>query len=67
MANQVVELVAATADNKAVFENLMQLYQYDASEYNDEDCNSHGRYHYGYLDHYWTRHGQQKEGASPIW
>ncbi|HWI66622.1 MAG TPA: GNAT family N-acetyltransferase [Symbiobacteriaceae bacterium] len=62
MSEHAIELVAATDDNKTIFENLMQLYQYDSSEYNGEDCNSHGRYLYTHLDHYWTGHGQREEG-----
>lgn len=61
MSEHAIELVAATDDNKSIFENLMQLYQHDTSEYNGEDCNSHGRYLYTHLDHYWTGHGQREE------
>jgi predicted acetyltransferase len=62
MEDHVVALVEATDDNKTIFENLMQLYQYDSSEYNGEDCNSHGRYLYTHLDHYWKGDGRDVEG-----
>lgn len=62
MSEHVVELITANDDNKTIFETLMQLYQYDCSEYNGEDCNSHGRYLYTHLDHYWTGDGHDIEG-----
>lgn len=39
---------------KSVLRNLMHLYLYDMSKFDDEDVNSQGLFEYKYLDHYWT-------------
>lgn len=52
-----VALLEATPDNKSIFQNLMQLYQYDMSQFNGDETDSHGRFAYHYLDHYWTSGG----------
>ncbi|WP_026695557.1 GNAT family N-acetyltransferase [Peribacillus kribbensis] len=41
-------------EKKAVLRKLMELYQYDFSEYTSEDVNEWGEYGYRYMDHYWT-------------
>lgn len=41
-------------EEKPVLRNLMHLYLYDMSEFDQEDVDSHGLFEYKYLDHYWT-------------
>lgn len=49
-----VEIVEVAENQKTVLRQLMELYEYDFSEYNGADVNEHGHYGYKYLDHYWT-------------
>lgn len=49
-----VELVAVKETEKSVLRQLMELYAYDFSEYDNADVNEHGFYGYTYFDHYWT-------------
>ncbi len=60
-----VAIVIATADDKPIFRNLMNLYKYDLSEYSKEDPNSHGTFEYNYLDHYWS-YAVQTESRVPF-
>jgi predicted acetyltransferase len=56
-----VELIKVSYQKKAVLRNLMELYQYDTSEYEDDsdnDVNEFGQYDYKYLDNYWTEEGR---------
>ena len=41
-------------EHKSVLRQLMELYDYDFSEYAQTDVNKHGYYGYGRVDHYWT-------------
>lgn len=50
----IVELVEVTFDHKSVLRRLLELYQYDSSEFEYTDVNSNGEFGYKYLDHYWT-------------
>ncbi|HEY8393367.1 MAG TPA: GNAT family N-acetyltransferase [Thermaerobacter sp.] len=56
------ELVPVPYEDKSVLANLMQLYKYDLSVYDDDpedrDVNAHGLFTYRYLDHYWTEPGR---------
>jgi predicted acetyltransferase len=49
-----VQLVPVELEHKSVLRQLLELYAYDFSEYDDADVNEHGLYGYKYLDHYWT-------------
>lgn len=49
-----IELKEASKINKLIIRNMMELYNYDLSEYEDSDLNEHGLYDYSYLDNYWT-------------
>lgn len=60
-----VTLREGTPADKSVFRNLMQLYQYDTSEFNGQDPDPHGLYEYNFLDQYWTGSGRQ-EGRLPL-
>jgi predicted acetyltransferase len=57
----VFELKRISYDEKAVLQNLMELYEYDMSEFEEDghgDVNEFGLYGYKYLDHYWTEEGR---------
>jgi predicted acetyltransferase len=45
-----IDLVEATPADKTALGNLLELYQYDFTEYTDEDVGSDGRFGYRYLD-----------------
>lgn len=49
-----LELLQPTIEQKSVLRNLMELYQYDFSEFESEDVNAEGLYGYKHLDNYWT-------------
>lgn len=50
----VVKVIRAEEQKKSVLRQLIELYEYDFSEFNDRDVNEYGLYDYKYLDHYWT-------------
>lgn len=49
-------------DEKQILRNMLELYFYDMSEFDDEsdrlELNAFGLYGYKYLDHYWTEEGR---------
>jgi len=49
-----IELIEVEEKQKSVLAHLIELYEYDFSEFNDRDVNEFGLYGYKYLDHYWT-------------
>ncbi len=49
-----IELVKVLETEKSVLRNLMELYAYDFSEFDEADVNAHGLYGYTYFDYYWT-------------
>ncbi|WP_246168208.1 GNAT family N-acetyltransferase [Paenibacillus antarcticus] len=49
-----VEVISVSEDQKTILRQLLELYEYDFSEFNHEDVNEYGLYGYTYLDHYWT-------------
>jgi predicted acetyltransferase len=49
-----VEVVGAELRDKPVVRQLLQLYQYDFSEFDGADVDADGSYLYQYLDEYWT-------------
>jgi hypothetical protein len=56
----IVEMKVAI-EKKAILRNLMELYQYDMSQFEDDsdnDVNEYGLFDYKYLDHYWTEKGR---------
>ncbi len=55
-----IEIVQGTREDRDVFWNLMQLYQYDFSEHSGEDPNEKGLFSYDILNRYWTDEGVQE-------
>lgn len=49
-----VEVFEAPLEEKSVVRRLLELYQYDFSEFVDGDLDGHGTYGYQFLDNYWT-------------
>jgi predicted acetyltransferase len=49
-----VEILEASLGDKSVVGRLLELYQYDFSEFVDGDLDAHGVYGYQFLDNYWT-------------
>jgi len=54
-----VALTEVKEKDKSVLRNLLELYNYDFSEYDKQDVNEHGLYGYTYFDHYWTLDSRQ--------
>jgi len=50
----------ALIGDKVIIRNLLQLYLYDMTEFEDRDrpLNKSGEYDYKYLDHYWLEKGR---------
>lgn len=59
------QVVKANYEEKGVLRNLINLYEYDLSEFNGNEPNSFGVFEYLYLDHYWTSQGIEEEGRIP--
>ena len=45
-------------EQKSVLRNLLELYNYEFTDYGSEDVDEHGLYGYMYLDNYWTEDGR---------
>ncbi|BDI30040.1 hypothetical protein CCAX7_20910 [Capsulimonas corticalis] len=53
-----IQVVPAAYTMKPVLRRLLELYEYDASEFDHRDLDAQGLYGYRYLDHYWTEEGR---------
>lgn len=49
-----IDVSRATVIERPILRNLMELYQYDFSEFDRSDLGPLGLYDYPYLDHYWV-------------
>jgi len=49
-----IEVDRATVNERPILRHLMELYQYDFSEFEGADLTPLGVYDYPYLDHYWV-------------
>ncbi|MGD9707768.1 MAG: GNAT family N-acetyltransferase [Candidatus Delongbacteria bacterium] len=49
-----IELLPVKEEEKTILGHLLELYNYDFSEFEDTDLNDLGLYGYSYLDCYWT-------------
>ena len=49
-----IEVRPATVQERPILRNLMELYQYDFSDFDRADIGPLGLYDYPYLDHYWV-------------
>ena len=48
-----IELVPVQEKDKSIVANLLELYEYDFSEFIGSDVDEQGKYGYQYLDFYW--------------
>ncbi len=56
-----LEIVPVSYEKKSILRNLLELYQYETSPFEDSgagDVNDDGTYGYRYMDHYWTEEGR---------
>jgi len=53
-----IEVVQASLEDKPILQRMMELYQYDFSEYDEGDLDAHGTFGYAWLDHYWLEQGR---------
>lgn len=53
-----IEVSPASVEERPVLRHLMELYQYDFSEFDGADTTTYGLYDYPYLDHYWVEAGR---------
>jgi predicted acetyltransferase len=53
-----IEVTQAAIDDKHLIQRMLEFYQYDFSEFDDADLDSHGTYGYPWLDHYWSEKGR---------
>jgi len=49
-----IEIVKVKAEEREILARLIELYEYDFSEYENSDVSSLGLYGYTYLDYYWN-------------
>src|SRR5260221_3272100 len=49
-----VEVIRAELRDKPLLRQLLQLYQYDFTEFDPADVDDDGFYRYPYFDNYWT-------------
>lgn len=49
-----LEIREVKVDEREILARLLELYEYEFSEYTDVDVNSLGLYGYSYLDYYWN-------------
>lgn len=56
-----IKIVPIEEKDKQILANLLELYEYDFSEFSNSDLDENGRYGYKYLDNYW-----QEENRHPF-
>ncbi len=54
IATDNIKISEAVLDEKPLLRQLLELYEYDFSEFEGTDVGPHGLFGYNYLDHYWT-------------
>jgi predicted acetyltransferase len=58
MATADIKVQAVDFSDKDVLRQLLEFQAYEHSRFDGADLNSHGRFGYRYLDHYWTEPGR---------
>ena len=48
-----IEVIPASLDDKPLLQRMLELYEYDFSEFEGTDLDSHGCFGYPFLDLYW--------------
>lgn len=54
-----IQINLVDESQKSILRQLIELYEYDFSEYDQNDLNEYGYYGYRYLDYYWTEKGRE--------
>jgi predicted acetyltransferase len=49
-----IEILPASISDKPLIQKMMELYQYDFSEFMNTDLDAHGHFGYSHLDYYWV-------------
>ena len=49
-----IDVTTAKVEERPILRQLMELYQYDFSEFDGSDIGPLGLFEYPYLDHYWV-------------
>lgn len=49
-----IDIVKVLEEEKTILGHLIELYEYDFSEFENSDVNGLGLYGYSYFDYYWT-------------
>ena len=49
-----IEVVRVEEEQREILAHLIELYEYDFTEFDNKDVNAYGWYGYSYLDYYWT-------------
>ncbi|MEM7762279.1 MAG: GNAT family N-acetyltransferase [Cyanobacteria bacterium P01_A01_bin.40] len=49
-----IKVLPASIADKLLIQRMMELYQYDFSEFSNIDLDEHGYFGYSHLDHYWV-------------
>ena len=49
-----ISILPILIEEKEILRNLIEKYNYDSSDIDNDDVNDYGLYGYKYLDHYWT-------------
>jgi predicted acetyltransferase len=52
--NMSIEIINVTKNEKEILRNLLEKYNYEFSQYDNNDVNNLGLYGYDWLDCYWT-------------
>ena len=53
-----VEIEPIQIEQKSVLVQMIELYNYDFSEFSNDDLNEYGYFGYPYIDNYWTEEGR---------
>lgn len=53
-----ISIESIKLEQKSVFVQMMELYNYDFSEFSDGDINEYGYFGYPYIDNYWNEEGR---------
>lgn len=54
----IISIEPILIEQKSVFVQMMELYNYDFSEFSDDDINEYGYFGYEYIDAYWNEEGR---------
>lgn len=53
-----ISIESILIEQKSVFIQMMELYNYDFSEFSDDDINEYGYFGYSHIDDYWNEEGR---------